>query len=126
MFPPFLSWGICAIGAFSGSIPAYFPILFNFYKEKLMYVITIGGTNTTRKMSMKKNTGATARVLPKKVPYGSQDWIFIIKGLIVVCTCKRLSDSFSITVSGEVIYIGSWKAFASGKTPMREFILAVM
>ena len=90
-----------------------------------MYVITIGGTNTTRKMSMKKN-GATARVLLKKVPYGSQEWIFIIKGLIVVCTCKRLSDSFSITVSGEVIYRGSWKAFAAGKTPMREFILNVM
>lgn len=91
-----------------------------------MYVITIGGTNTTRKMSMKKNTGVTARVLPKKVPYCHQEWLFIIKGLIVVCTCKRLSDSFSISVSGETIYRGSWKAFASGKTPMREFILKVM
>ena len=91
-----------------------------------MYVITIGGTNTVRKMSMKKDTFSCERVLPKKVPYGSQEWIFIIKGLIVVCTCKRLSDSFSIAVSGKTIYIGSWKAFAAGKTPMREFILEVM
>ena len=88
-----------------------------------MYVITIGGTNTVRNVSMKKNTSTTTRVLPKKVPYGCQEWNFIINGKSILCTCKRLSDSFTIASNGIVIYSGSWKAFAAGKTPMRAYIV---
>jgi hypothetical protein len=88
-----------------------------------MYVITIGGTDTARKMSMKRGTTAMIRVSPKKIPYGLQDWKFIINGKTILCTCKRLSDSFTIASDGEIVYRGSWKAFIGGKILMREFAL---
>jgi len=88
-----------------------------------MYVITFGGTNTARKMSMKRNTNHCCRVPPKKIPYGLQDWKFIINGKTILCTCKRLSDSFTIASNGEIVYRGSWKTFIGGKILMRDFAL---
>lgn len=88
-----------------------------------MYIVTFGGINTTRKVSMKKNPYHIERVLFKNALYSLQEWFFIIKGKKIVCTCKRLSDELSVAVEGTIVYRGSWKAFVKGKKCMREFAL---
>ena len=88
-----------------------------------MYIVTFGGINTARKISMKKNPYHITQIHVKPVPYGNQSWSYIIHGKVVICSCNRLCDMFSVTVDNNIVYSGSWKAFVSGKKPMREFAM---